>query len=203
MRMKSRTWFLLSLLLFVAAAFFWRLGEERHVAQQSSKPQIAVDAKKQALKTTAVSSKTVTPKKLLPEPPADDAATNAQPLYPNRLSNTTKTMDQLTHDNRAILLRNALIDTAAGGVNIPDYLRSKGDPGSYIVQSRGPLTDLFRAELRAAHAEVISYVPNNAYLVRMARGSVEKLMGNKDVQSVLPCSANFFNRLFLCCKTLL
>src|ERR1043166_1656502 len=41
MQIKSRTWFLISLMLFVAAAFFWRLGEER-VASKHSVPPTAL-----------------------------------------------------------------------------------------------------------------------------------------------------------------
>ncbi len=185
--MKSRTWFLLSIALFIAAAFFWRLGEQKRLAQQNAKQPAAVSAKKSGPISSQVSSKTISPKKPPTDSlPAETNATNSKSLYPNRLSNTTKTIDQLARDNQAILLRNALIDTRVEAPNIPEHLRAKGDPGSYIVQARGPLTDLFRAELSAAKAEIVSYVPNNAYLVRMNRGGVEKLMGNKDVESILP-----------------
>src|SRR4051794_16761511 len=55
-----------------------------------------------------------------------------------RLSNTRKSMVQLTRDPHAILLENALIDTAsAASLSIPKHLRSQDDPGAYIVQANG------------------------------------------------------------------
>jgi subtilisin family serine protease len=112
-------------------------------------------------------------------------STDAKTLYPYRLQNTAQSIEQLARNDKAVLLRNALIDTGAKAAKIPDELRSKGDPGSYIVQARGAIDVVFRAALTEAKAEVISYVPNNAYLVRLPGGGVEKLAGNKRVQSVL------------------
>src|SRR5204863_4602489 len=89
-----------------------------------------------------------------------------------RLTNTAKPLSALARSDTAILLENALIDTSeAKALAIPDALRSSGDPGSYIVQSRGPLDDNFRALLKSAGAEVVSYIPNDAYLVRASRSS--------------------------------
>src|SRR5207244_9597568 len=79
-----------------------------------------------------------------------------------RLSNTAKSMDELSRMDAAILLRNAVIDTSLPvNLPIPAHLRAQGDPGSYVVQARGPLTDAYRALLRQAGAEIVSYVPNN------------------------------------------
>ena len=48
-----------------------------------------------------------------------------------RLSNTTRPLDQLVHDDRAILLENALIDTANPlSLAIPANLQAAGDPGA-------------------------------------------------------------------------
>lgn len=93
-----------------------------------------------------------------------------------RLSNTSEPFQKLLRNERAVLLRNALIDTARGeGLKIPGHLRAQGDPGSYIVQARGAITPAFRARLVAAGAEIISYVPNNAYLVRASAGVARSL----------------------------
>ncbi|MEO5802117.1 MAG: S8 family serine peptidase [Verrucomicrobiota bacterium] len=187
--MKPQTWFLLSLMLFIAAAFFWRLGEDR-VAQRNAKPKISAATNKiiPAKREVPVPVKS-SARKLLSDSEtnstANSSSTNAPELYPHRLKNTSQTIDQLVHNDRAILLRNALIDTAAGSVKIPDELRAKGDPGSYIVQARSTADVTFRAALREAKAEIISYVPNNAYLVRLQSGGAEKLMGNRAVRSVL------------------
>ena len=37
----------------------------------------------------------------------------------------------------------------------------------WIVQVRGPLTDAVRARLEAHGADILSYIPNNAFLVRL------------------------------------
>jgi subtilisin-like proprotein convertase family protein len=104
-----------------------------------------------------------------------------------RLSNTTNSLNQLVKDRHAILLANAFIDTAAGlDLKIPSQLCSAGDPGAYIVQARGPVDAGFRAALTAAGAQIVSYIPNNAYLVRLTAGKSGALTGNPRVQAVLP-----------------
>ena len=104
-----------------------------------------------------------------------------------RLSNTTKPVGQLLRDDKAILLANALVDTARPvSLPIPDSLRAHGDPGSYIVQARGPLDDAFRALLREAGATVVAYIPNNAYLVRMPASVAQQLSAGAQTQTVLP-----------------
>jgi subtilisin-like proprotein convertase family protein len=104
-----------------------------------------------------------------------------------RLSNTTKSLDQLVGDRHAILLENALIDTGSPlNLSIPTHLQSQGDPGTYIVQARGPIDNAFRAMLAAAGAEIVSYIPNNAYLVRTQAGMANSLAANSLVQAVIP-----------------
>ena len=115
---------------------------------------------------------------------AASAKTN---LFALRLSNTTLSLDQLMGDRHAILLENALIDTASPlNLGIPKNLRSQGDPGAYIVQARGPIDAAFRAMLARAGAEIVSYIPNNAYLVRAPAGASGGLAGNPLTQSVIP-----------------
>jgi subtilisin-like proprotein convertase family protein len=94
-----------------------------------------------------------------------------------RLSNTTKTIGELVRDNKAVLLENALIDTANPlNLSIPANLRAAGDPGAYIVQARGPTDNAFRAMLAQAGVTIVAYIPNNAYLVR-ASASVAGTLG--------------------------
>src|ERR1035437_10072849 len=103
-----------------------------------------------------------------------------------RLSNTGKTIGQLVGDRRAILLENALIDTSAKlNLSIPKNLQSQGDPGAYIVQARGPIDNAFRAMLASAGAEIVSYIPNNAYLVRAPAGVANGLAANPLTQAVM------------------
>ena len=105
-----------------------------------------------------------------------------------RLSNTPKSLKQLLQDPHAILLQNALIDTKAGlaGLNIPQNLQAKGDPGAYIVQARGPTSPAFRALLQSAGAGIVSYIPNNAYLVQISPAVAGALGASPLVQAVLP-----------------
>ena len=65
-------------------------------------------------------------------------------------------------------------------------MQSPGDPGAYIVQARGPIDNAFRAMLAAAGAQIISYIPNDAYLVRAPAGVANGLAGNPLTQAVTP-----------------
>ncbi|HEY3760952.1 MAG TPA: S8 family serine peptidase [Verrucomicrobiae bacterium] len=113
------------------------------------------------------------------------AAKTNQMTY--RLSNTGKTLEQLMHDRHAILLENALIDVSKP-VNLafPKQLQAKGDPGAYIVQSRGMSSATFRAMLTGSGARIISYIPNNAYLVEASSSIASAVATSPAVQSVLP-----------------
>src|SRR5205823_14929169 len=69
----------------------------------------------------------------------------------------------------AILLDNAFIETASQRpVEVPEHLRAKGEPGSYLVQSRHALDNAFYGSLREAGArseEHTSELQSLAYLV--------------------------------------
>ena len=104
-----------------------------------------------------------------------------------RLSNTARTIGELVGDRQAILLENALIDTGAKlNLSIPKQLQAPGDPGAYIVQARGPINNGFRAMLAASGAQIVSYIPNNAYLVRAPADAANGLAGNPLTQAVIP-----------------
>jgi len=194
-------WLSLSMLCFLAAVYFWHLGDE-WAAQKAASPQShgtnqvhpSGDAPKPAPRAKAA------PLSPLPQllsasghvnsPPVktrETRSTNEVSRTAYRLTNTTKSLSVLAHSDTAILLENALIDTSEGkALAIPASLRSAGDPGSYIVQSRGPLDNQFRALLKSAGAEVISYIPNNAYLVRASQSSAQQLQADAQTQTVLP-----------------
>ena len=90
-------------------------------------------------------------------------------------------------DRHAILLENALIDSSQPlNFSIPKNLQSQGDPGAYIVQARGPIDNAFRAMLARSGAEIVSYIPNDAYLVRAPAGVANGLTGNPLTQAVIP-----------------
>ena len=99
--------------------------------------------------------------------------------FPYRLSNTTKSLGELMRSDKAILLENALIDSSKPvDLAIPDALRAHGDPGSYIIQANGTITPTFRAQLKAAGLTIVSYIPNNAYLVEGTQEQVASFGSN-------------------------
>jgi choice-of-anchor C domain-containing protein len=99
----------------------------------------------------------------------------------------SKTIGQLVGDRHAILLENALIDTASPlNFSIPTHLQSQSDPGAYIVQARGPINAAFRAMLARSGAEIVSFIPNDAYLVRAPAGVANGLAGDPLTQAVIP-----------------
>ena len=114
-------------------------------------------------------------------------ATAKEDPFPFRLRNTDAPIGDLVRNETAVLLRNAFIDTALGqALSIPDDLRAEGDPLTYIAQSRGPATAAFRRHIGASGGTIISYIPNNAYLVRMDAGGAARLANWHGTQSVLP-----------------
>src|SRR5258707_820200 len=143
MHLKTRTWFLVSLLCFGLAAYFWRLGNERWRRESGAAgtnrapggaPIKALGEKNfhhvPPLLSAAAASNPAQVK--APKVP------RSNPLLTNRLSNTSRPLKELMRSDRAVLLRNAFIDTSVtDGLSIPSHLRSEGDPGSYVVQSRG------------------------------------------------------------------
>lgn len=172
---------------FLAAGWFWQQGNARQAAAQKKASQSAAT---NHLSRPTSSNSSLFP--LLSRPvamkmdPARPASAD-QTRHRFRLTNTTDSLDRLTHSATAILLRNALLDTAAAArPAIPELLRSKGDPGSYIVQSRGAINDVFRDNLANVGATFVSYIPNNACLVRVSAGAAKQLAASPETQAVLP-----------------
>ena len=107
--------------------------------------------------------------------------------FPFRLKNTESPIGDLVRNETAVLLRNAFIDTALGSkLVIPDELKATGDPRTYIAQARGPVTAAFRRHISLSGGNIISYIPNNAYLVRVDAGGAARLANWSGTQSVLP-----------------
>jgi subtilisin-like proprotein convertase family protein len=104
-----------------------------------------------------------------------------------RLRNTDAPLRQLERNDHAILLANALIDTAQPmGLKIPASLKAPPDNGTYVVQASGPVDQAFRSRLAQAGATIVSYIPNNAYLVRVSETGAQQLAGAPGTQAVLP-----------------
>jgi subtilisin-like proprotein convertase family protein len=193
MRWRPLTWFLLSVFFFVAAAFFWRLGDEwaakktaPSVGQATNQPQSPGALAKPRAQAAPIHLLTQ-PGNLNASVPAPSTNSNRVDRFAHRLSNTTKPLGELIRNDKAILLQNALIDTAQNTpLPVPQHLRAQGDPGSYIVQLHGPLDNAFFAALNQAGATFVSYIPNNAALVLGSAAVAQKLAADSRTQAVLP-----------------
>ena len=107
--------------------------------------------------------------------------------FPFRLRNTKAPIGELVRSETAVLLRNAFIDTKlAQDLPIPDAFKAVNDPLTYIAQSRGPATSAFRRHIALNGGKIVSYIPNNAYLVRMNTAGAARLADWHGTQSVLP-----------------
>jgi len=184
--MKRSLWIPICLLALLAACLLWPAGERPVAAVKKSvaatTPSAAVAAVTVPVVTNNLSAAT--------EVVSRSAASTNREFF--RLSNTTKTLDQLTTAPRAILLENALIDTASlVDLKIPTHLRTTGEPGAYIVQARDMVNAPFRATLARAGAQIVSYIPNNAYLVQLSAGGAAVLRGDSQVAAVLPFEPYF------------
>src|SRR5687768_1990315 len=105
MQLRPRTWFLISLALFVTSALFWRMGENRSRTRQqqlstNSSETLRSNAEPKQLQTNKLSSSTA------------QSPSSAQE-FPYRLVNTAVPAEQLLHKPTALLFQNALIDTAS------------------------------------------------------------------------------------------
>jgi len=188
MHLPTRIWVLISLLCFVLAGVFWHLARRKEAGiERVLAGQEATNAPAASTAPVPAINPAIPPTNV----PAAVQKTNAaqaapENRFPHRLANTAKTLEDLMRSDAAILLGNALLDTTVGlDLPIPPHLRSEGDPGSYVVQARGELTDTFRAALQRVGAEVISYVPNNAYLVRATAVAAAQLRALPETQAVL------------------
>ena len=107
--------------------------------------------------------------------------------FPYRLTNTKSPIGKLVRNEKAVLLRNAFIDTSLDTMfEIPESLLAGDNPKTYIAQAKGPVTAAFRRHIAATGGRIISYIPNNAYLVRMEVAGASRLKEWSGTQSVLP-----------------
>ncbi len=172
-RWRPLTWLLLSVACFIGALYFWRLGEKHQPESPSraGQPANAAAAAKPVATPPEARLKSSYTKNLSTAPvvsinTSNSVATQKPKGFPYRLSNTSQSVGALSHNSKAILLENALIDTSQPlNLGIPDKLKSHGDPGSYLVQANGSVDNAFRAQLKAAGLTIVSYFPNNTYLV--------------------------------------
>src|SRR3954463_15640133 len=138
MHLKTRTWFIISVLCFLGAAYFWRLGDERAARNASQEHGQKAEPPKGGTPNNGGPS----PTQALSITNGPQTSAESSNAFPYRLSNTTKSLDQLMHSETALMLENALLDTREPmNLSIPAQLRADGEFGSYIVQGRGATTD--------------------------------------------------------------
>jgi alpha-tubulin suppressor-like RCC1 family protein/subtilisin-like proprotein convertase family protein len=180
MRRHPLTWFFV---LLLCAAGGWLLLRQNHISH-ISKVKVTPSAAEQFTSAWKSLPHRVASQNAIKAAVASTQTNN----FAWRLSNTSKPLKQLMHDPHAILLENAFIDTSAKTINlpIPNNLRSQGDPGAYVVQANGTISPAFRAMLAQAGATMVSYIPNNAYLVRATETVANDLAANPQVQAVVP-----------------
>jgi len=170
------------LLIAAGALMFWRAHERWSLQKKLAHRTVAasVHSSSTAPNLAALSTAATNAAQII----TASARTNP---FAYRLSNTAKSIGQLTRDRNAILLENALIDSSLPlNFSIPKNLQSQGDPGAYIVQARGTISSAFRAMLAQAGAQIVSYIPNNAYLVTVSTGGANEIRSSVGVQSVIP-----------------
>ena len=187
--MKLRTWsVIVAAGVLVALGLWWRGNSRpdfRPAVATLARPAVSLLTQAPAL--GARPNPTVATRASVRQSPPDVP----EPHVPYRLTNTGKRLADLLRDDRAILLRNALIDTASGTpVPIPANLRAGAEPGAYIVQARGQVDEGF---LQAVEAEAGNrtnftgnYFPNNAFLVPLTAAAADRLAAASPVQAVVP-----------------
>ncbi|HEY1787074.1 MAG TPA: S8 family serine peptidase, partial [Verrucomicrobiae bacterium] len=174
MRRYPLTWVCVLLLLAAGVFFYLRQNHTPRNGNSAGSQSANLNSASAAAKASAGAAKSA----------AGSAETNK---FAWRLSNTTNSLTRLMHNPHVILLENAFIDTDSKlNLSIPKNLQAQGDPGSYLVQARGTISPLFRGILAGAGASIVSYIPNNAYLVRATEAVADALASNPEVQAVIP-----------------
>ena len=186
MRSRPTSWILLTLLLAAGGWLFWQSGDRVTAGKNSALKQKIAAHKKITPNSVTVKSASTAPKLFAAAKPSTNTVAKASP-FAHRLSNTTKSIGELEDDPHAILLENAFIDTRAKlNLPIPKICSRRAIRAHTSCRRTGRLTAAFRALLAAAGAQIVSYIPNNAYLVRVSAGGAGGLAANPLVQSVFP-----------------
>lgn len=205
--MTSRTRSFLVLACVLGAFGFWQLAHRRAALEKiapsdrlTRTAQTAPDSAEAAPDVRLLTNLTPLPAAVRPmnqsaaatAPESDVVEPAVDPRFPRRLRNTSKPIRELARSDSAILLRNALIDTASEvPLSLPPHLKTGEEPGSYVVQANGPITETFRAALADQGADIVSYIPNNAYLVRASAAAAHALRNSGSARAVIPFEPYF------------
>src|SRR4051812_19355921 len=185
MRSSLRFWLALSLLLVAGGIVLWLKGRPEKSAQAVAWSQAQGQPQPTATQAPALLSAPSVTAVLGGEPAKPESAMERMARY--QLKNVDRPIEALTRVDSAILMRNALIDTRQPvDLQIPADLRAGENPGAYIVQADRAPTAQFQNALKAAGADIVAYVPNNAFLVKAGREAAANLQNQAGVRSVLP-----------------
>jgi len=155
--MTSRTRSFVGLACALAVIGIWQLAHRRSALERLAPTNTATRPAKAASPNPALAPDVrlltnLVPPPALATPPvtALDASTAlapalaaapVDPRFPRRLRNTPQSINELVRNDSAVLLRNALIDTATEvPLALPPHLKADAEPGSYVVQAKGPIT---------------------------------------------------------------
>src|SRR6478735_5440762 len=119
MRRRPLFWLAVSVLCFIGAMYFWRLGNRWALEEKTAPPNTTNRASAGGVAAGRVVGRTA-PFHLLSEPGVlgslpnlvSGPSTNPPSRFANRLSNTTRPLGELVRSDSALLLENALLDTA-------------------------------------------------------------------------------------------
>ncbi len=188
--MTTRFWTCLSVAAFTAGILLWREGNRRRnlAPPPPPEPPVATQTVHQARAPASPPVRLLTRLENLRRPAV--AAPHPDPEFPHRLRNTDLPLSALVRSDHAILLANALVDTAsAEPLRVPEGWQPGPEPGAYVVQPRATDPRAFHAEVRAAGGRVVAYIPNRAWLVRISAAGAARLSAG--AQAVLPFAPYF------------
>jgi len=216
MRLSSRAWSLISVVLLVAGSLclWWdsRLRRESDAAPAEgassvetnsvlNRPEVRRDSpfallSPGAASTSAEGAAAVAggPVDSGSAPAMTEGEAEADPAQRDLLvlTNTGLGIDELAAIDSAILLENAFLDSAAPAqVEIPEHLRAATDTMGYLVQSVRPLDHDFYDTLESSGALFVAYVPNNAALVRADAETAARLETMPGVRAVMAYAPYF------------
>jgi hypothetical protein len=185
MRSSVRFWLALSFLLVAGGIVLWLKGRPEKSREAVAWSQAQGQPQPTATKAPALLSAPSVTAALGQEPAKPETASEKAARY--QLKNVDQPIEALTRVDSAILMRNALIDTRQPvELPIPADLRAGENPGAYIVQAASAPTAEFQNALKSAGAQIVAYVPNNAFLVKAGSEVAANLQSVGGVRSVLP-----------------